>query len=415
MNFIYHLHPKRLPKETIRFTHTWGLGGMAALLFVMQVMTGLLLRFKYIPHPANAYDSTLAIQNNVLFGQFIRNIHYWSGTFLLIVVFLHLLRTFFTRAYRPPRHFNWLLGIGLLLSVIFSNFTGYLLPWDQLSYWAITVSTSMLNYFPVGGDWLVEFIRGGKEVGAQTLLTFYTFHTGILPGTIIVLMVYHFWRVRRAGGVVIPRNGDKKTLVDAVPNLLSIEIATGLALIAAILLISILFDAPLLDRANPVASPNPARAPWYFAGIQELEIHFHPFFGVFVIPLLLLSALILIPFYPSDSESSGIWFYSEKGKKLAIMTVIFSVAATFIMILVDDYFIKDALLNIGLPPIISNGLFPFLFVVIIIMLYYFFIRSRFKASKNELLLSLFVLISSSFVVLTLVNIFLRGEAMGLVF
>jgi len=415
MNFIYHLHPGRLPKETMRFTHTWGLGGMAALLFVLQAVTGLLLRFKYVPQPAYAYDSILTIQNNVLFGQFVRNIHYWSGTFLLIIVFLHLLRTFLTRAYRPPRHLNWLLGIGLLVSVIFSYFTGYLLPWDQLSYWAITVSTNMLNYVPVGGAWLVEFVRGGKEVGAQTLLTFYTFHTGVLPVTIIVLMVYHFWRVRRAGGVVLPGNAENGTPVDAVPHLVSIEIATGLVLIAAVLLISVFFDAPLLDPANPVASPNPARAPWYFAGIQELEIHFHPVFGVFVIPLLLVSALIFIPFYPSDSESSGIWFYSQKGKKLALVTAIFAVLATFVIVLIDDHFAKDILLKSGLPAIISNGLLPFLAVALGLVLYAYFIRRRFQASKNELLLTLFVFVTSSFAVLTLVNLFLRGEGMRLIF
>lgn len=132
-NILLHLHPVKVNEASLEFKRTFGLGGMAALLIVIQIVTGILLRFYYSPSPAQAYDSILFLKNQVLFGQFIRNIHHWSGVFLLMIVFLHFLRVFFTGAYRDSRKINWLFGLILLVIVIFSNFTGYLLPWDQLA------------------------------------------------------------------------------------------------------------------------------------------------------------------------------------------------------------------------------------------------------------------------------------------
>ena len=316
-NLILHLHPKNIPEATLKFTHTWGLGGMAAVLVVLQMFTGLLLRFQYEPFPASAYDSILYIQEEVLFGQMVRNIHHFSGIFMVLIVFLHLLRTFYTEAFHPPRHTNWLFGVALLFVVIFSNFTGYLLPWDQLAFWAITVSSSMLLYFPVGGEFLQHMLLGGPEVGSSTLITFYDFHTGILPLTLIILMVYHFWKVRKAGGVVIPRREGEPTpekrLVPTIPHLVVRELVVALVLLALILMLSVFFDAPLLDRANPVFSPNPAKSPWYFAGIQELIMHFHPLFAVFIIPILMVAGLALIPYFRYDHDYSGICFSTRKG------------------------------------------------------------------------------------------------------
>ncbi|MGB5893398.1 MAG: cytochrome b N-terminal domain-containing protein, partial [Ignavibacteriaceae bacterium] len=147
-NIFLHLHPANVREDAIVFNRTFGLGGIAALLIVFQFITGIMLRFYYEPFPGLAYDSIVFLQNNVLFGRLIRNIHHWSGVFLVIVTFLHLLRTFFTGAYQSPRQVNWIIGLLLFALVIFSNFTGYLLPWDQLAYWAITVSTSILQYIP---------------------------------------------------------------------------------------------------------------------------------------------------------------------------------------------------------------------------------------------------------------------------
>ena len=203
-NLILHIHPVMVRGATLKFKHTFGLGGMTALLFVLQVLTGILLRFAYEPFPGKAYDSILHIQNHVLFGQFVRNIHHWSGIFLVILAFLHLLRVFYTGAFHLPRRSNWVIGVVLLILLVFSNFTGYLLPWDQISYWAVTVSTSMLEYVPGIGKGLESLVRGGKDLGPATLLIFYNFHTSILPLTIVILMTFHFWKVRKAGGVVVP-------------------------------------------------------------------------------------------------------------------------------------------------------------------------------------------------------------------
>ncbi len=124
---------------------------MAALLVVIQVFTGLLLKFHYEPSPENAYNSILNLQEGLLFGKMLRNLHHWSAIALLWVVFLHMLRVLFTGAYRKPRHANWIFGLALLILVVLSNFTGYLLPWDQLSFWAVTISTSLLAYIPLIG------------------------------------------------------------------------------------------------------------------------------------------------------------------------------------------------------------------------------------------------------------------------
>ncbi|MCK4569284.1 MAG: cytochrome b N-terminal domain-containing protein, partial [Bacteroidales bacterium] len=189
------IHPEKVRASSIVFRRTFGLGGMALLLFVTQVITGILLRFVYEPTPQGAYDSILFIKEEVIFGNLVRNIHHWSGMLIVVLVFLHLLRVFYTQAYYPPRRFNWVTGLILLMLVILLNFTGYLLPWDQLSYWAVTVSTNMLEYVPVIGGWLQQAIRGGEEVSGPTLLIFYNLHTGVLALTLLILLVFHFWKV----------------------------------------------------------------------------------------------------------------------------------------------------------------------------------------------------------------------------
>ncbi len=151
-NLILHNRPVRVDARTLRYTHTFGLGGMSAVLFGLLVATGVLLMFVYEPSPGLAYESIVTLQTSVLFGKLVRNIHHWSANFLIAIVLLHLLRVFFTGGFYAPRQFNWILGLLLLCCVLVSNFTGYLLPWDQLSYWAITIVTGMLGYIPLAGD-----------------------------------------------------------------------------------------------------------------------------------------------------------------------------------------------------------------------------------------------------------------------
>lgn len=156
-HLILHMRPARMRPQTLRYTLTWGLGGTCLVLFTLLALTGVLMVFVYVPSPERAYQSVTALERDVLFGQLVRNIHHWSANFLVAVAVLHLLRVFLTGAFRGARQFNWIIGLLLLLGVLAANFTGYLLPWDQLSYWAITICTGMLSYVPgIGG------VAGGR-------------------------------------------------------------------------------------------------------------------------------------------------------------------------------------------------------------------------------------------------------------
>jgi len=203
--FALHFRPVRLPTRSLTWTHTFGLGGSALVLVLLLTGTGALMMFGYEPAPGNAYRSIERFQDGTRFGGLVRGVHHWSANLLILVVVLHLLRVFFTGGFHAPRQFNWVIGLGLLVCVLASNFTGYLLPWDQLSYWAITISTGMLSYIPLAGDWLQRAARGGDEIGQATLIIFYSLHTTFIPVALVVLAGFHFWRVRKARGVVVPR------------------------------------------------------------------------------------------------------------------------------------------------------------------------------------------------------------------
>jgi quinol-cytochrome oxidoreductase complex cytochrome b subunit len=414
-NIFLHLHPATVRREAIAFNRTFGLGGMAALLIVIQFVTGIMLRFYYEPFPGLAYDSIQFLQNNVLFGMLIRNIHHWSGVFLVLITFLHFLRVFLTGAYQKPREVNWIIGLILFALIIFSNFTGYLLPWDQLAYWAITVSTSILQYIPLIGNSLREIVLAGTEVNADTLLVFYNLHSSVLPILILLLMAYHFWRVRKAGGVIIPDNSDEKISVPTYPNLVYKEGVVALVLIAVILVFAVFANAPLLEKANPNYSLNPTKAPWYFAGIQELLMHFHPFFAGFFIPLSAIILVSFLPFLRYKEKATGNWFQSEMGRRTAKISIILAFFITIIFLLASEYLINFEAFFPDLPAIISNGLIPFLILFLILLLYYQFIRKKFSLSLTESVQALFIVILASFTLLTLIGIFFRGVDMALTF
>ena len=408
-----HLHPTRVNESAIRFNRTFGLGGMAALLIVIQIITGILLRFYYTPIPAEAYNSVVFTKTQVLFGQFIRNIHYWSGVFLLLIAFLHFLRVFLTGAFREERKINWLFGLFLLVLIVLLNFTGYLLPWDQLAYWAITVSTNIIGYLPIVGESLRTMIIGGKELNADTLRTFFTFHTAVLPFLLLLLMLYHFWRVRKAGGILTPDTDEKPEMVATMPDLVFKEFIVALVLIAVLFTFSALFNAPLLEKANPAYSLNPTKAPWYFAGVQELLMHFHPFFAAFIIPLTVVGFLAWIPFLKYDEVPKGHWFISEKGRTSAEATVKFAAAVTLTGILFNEYVLNFEVLLSPVPAFISNGILPLLILFGFMAWYYRYYLKRLGLSKAELVQAVFVFVMMAFIVLTLVGIFFRGKDMAL--
>jgi quinol-cytochrome oxidoreductase complex cytochrome b subunit len=412
---LLHLHPQSIKKDALAFNRTFGLGGMAALLIVIQFITGIMLRFYYEPFPQKAYDSILHLQNNVLFGQLIRNIHHWCGVFLVIITFLHLLRVFFTGGFQSSRKVNWLIGLMLLILIIFSNFTGYLLPWDQLAFWAVTVGTSLLDYFPFIGNSIREFVLSGDEVNANTLLIFYNFHTAVLPIFILLLMVYHFWRVRKAGGVILPKTNNSNSVAPTYPDLVYREFIVALVLIAVVLVFSVFLNAPLLSKANPDFSLNPTKAPWYFAGIQELLLHFHPFVAAFLIPLTLIFLLTILPYINFKEEPSGYWFHSEKAKQAAKFTAIVSSVITLFLIIINEFIPDFEILLPWLNPFISNGIIPLAIVLVILWLFYKFVSKKFSLSYLEVVQTMFVFITTSFIILTLIGIFFRGVDMELTF
>jgi quinol-cytochrome oxidoreductase complex cytochrome b subunit len=202
-NVFFHLHPVKVSRESLKWTYSFGLGVISAILFGVLIFTGVLLMFYYIPSVERAYPAMRNIQVSVPLGQFTRNMHRWSAHLMVLAVILHMVRVFYTGGYKPPREFNWLVGVGLLLMTLGASFTGYLLPWDQLSFWAITVGTNIAGYVPVVGPGIRGLLLGGPDVGQDALIRFYTLHVALLPTLMVLAVSVHFWRVRKDGGLAI--------------------------------------------------------------------------------------------------------------------------------------------------------------------------------------------------------------------
>jgi quinol-cytochrome oxidoreductase complex cytochrome b subunit len=203
-NVFLHLHPTRIHKTHVKITHTYCLGGLSFFLFLGLTVTGVLLMFYYVPSVERAYTDIAALETNVRYGSLMRNMHRWMAHGMVLTVLLHMMRVFYTGAYKPPREFNWVVGVILLILTLLLSFTGYLLPLDQLALWAITVGTNMVGSAPVLGDSVVFVMRGGFEVGPNALIRFYTLHVIALPLVAAIFMAVHFWRIRRDGGMARP-------------------------------------------------------------------------------------------------------------------------------------------------------------------------------------------------------------------
>lgn len=411
-NFLLHIHPKKVNKQALIFTRTFGLGGISALLFFILAFTGLLLRFWYIPTPNDAYDSIVALQNNSLFGSLLRNIHHWSSMLMVITVFLHLLRVFYSTSIYYERKKTWYYGLLLFIIVLAFNFTGYLLPWDQLSYWAVTIMTNIIEYIPFIGNSFANMLRGGETVNGNTLLNFYNFHTAFLPILIVIFMVLHFWLIRKAKGVTVA-DSSEQNMVNVNPELVSREVLLGLGLIATIIIFSIFFNAPLLEKANPLLSPNPSKSPWYFMGIQELLIHLHPFFTTVIIPFALIGLFVFIPNTKIDKANVGQWFYSPKGKKMILLSIGFAIIITIGLIFIFEYYLHIDQWNISL--YISTGIIPFFMYIIPMLGFILFLKFRYKADRAELLIAVFSIVITSYLIMSIIGVWFRGESMHLMF
>ncbi len=203
-NVLYHLHPVKVKRHGVRLSYTLCLGGLTFFLFILLTITGIFLMFYYTPSEATAYADIQALSTNVAFGTLLRNMHRWGAHLMVLTVFLHMSRVFYHGAYKPPREFNWVVGVVLLLLTLLLSFTGYLLPWDQLALWAVTVGTNMAGFVPVIGDQVKFALLSGSEVTANTLLRWYVLHVLFLPFVLVIFLSVHFWRVRKDGGISGP-------------------------------------------------------------------------------------------------------------------------------------------------------------------------------------------------------------------
>ena len=415
---VLHLRPLRVPERNLRFAHTFGLGGMSLVLLFLLAATGVLLMLGYEATPETAYASIVNLERDMLFGAFVRSIHYWSANLLVAVGLCHLLRVFLTGGIYDGRQFNWVIGLGLLALILAANFTGYLLPWDQLSFWAVTICTSMLAYIPVIGEWLQTVSRGGPEVGGATLVLFYTLHTTIVPVLFVVLVSLHFWRIRKARGVVPARSltdseEEEAAKVTTYPHLLVRELAVGSALTAAVMLVAALFGAGIGEPANPGMSSNPAKAPWFFMGFQELQLHIHPLFSVVFIPVLCAFLLALVPYLGTRGLGRGIWFISEKGLRSSAVAALAGGLMTVVLVLVNEFLLDGAAMLGFLPPVVRQGLLPFLVIAALVVGLVAVLKRRFSIEAEEVHQALFVVLFSVLVTLTIVGVWFRGQGMAL--
>ena len=204
LNSVFlHLHPVRLPKHAVKLKFTWCMGGLSFFIFLILTISGILLMFYYRPTIEYAYTDMIDLSEQVPFG-IMREIHRWGAHAMVITVWLHMFRVFMTGSYKPPREFNWAIGVILLVLTLLLSFTGYLLPWDQLAIWAVTVGGNMAGYTPVFGAQLKFILFAGLEATAATLLRFYVLHVLFFPFIIVIFMAIHFWRVRKDGGISGP-------------------------------------------------------------------------------------------------------------------------------------------------------------------------------------------------------------------
>jgi quinol-cytochrome oxidoreductase complex cytochrome b subunit len=383
-NLLLHWFPAKITIGSLSFRYSFWLGTISAVLFALLTLTGMILMFLYVPSVERAYQSVKDIEFVVSFGWFLRAVHRIAAHLMVAVVFLHMVRVFLTAAYRngvavqQNRPLNWIIGLVLLLSTLLLSFTGYLLPWDQLAYWAITVGTNIASAAPVVGEQIRFILLGGNTIDQNTLIRFYVLHCFFLPVLVAFLFAWHMWRIRKDHGLACVDRlaADQKrttipspsktysllgitkgrtvhvhaSLVDEVsdtvassPNLTRRILMVTLLTTLVVCLLSIVVPTPLEEPANPRVTPNPAKAPWYFLWLQELvtitTIRLGGFtingalIGGIILPGVIVAVLALWPFYDRSPVSTvGVWFARErKRQNLAFLVFVLAVAVLTII------------------------------------------------------------------------------------
>ncbi len=360
-NFLLHWFPSRVTRKSLAPSYSLYLGTISMVLFAILTVTGIFLMFLYVPSVERAYWGIKDLDFAVSFGWFLRRMHRISAHLMVAAVFLHMFRVFFTGSYKngtaagSNRPFNWVLGVGLLVLTLLLSFTGYLLPWDQLAFWAITVGTSIAASVPLLGEDIRQFLLGGTVVGQNTLIRFYVLHVVFLPLVLFAVAIWHMWRIRKDGGLAVteqlreknrerppepPRktktwsvlgiaSGTSVTVLDpgtlhekdsvpSTPFLTTRLLAITLATLIVVMLLSLAVPAPLEEAANPEVTPNPAKAPWYFLGLQEL-VGYSALVGGVLIPGIVLLGLALIPYLDREGGRIGYWLTDSAGKRWGLI------------------------------------------------------------------------------------------------
>ena len=377
-NFLLHWFPAKSHKASLSWTYSYWLGTVSAALLFLLILSGLPLLFLYIPSVERAYASVKDIEYVITFGSWIRAVHRVSAHLMVAVVFLHLVRVFLTGAYKngvgqgQKREWNWVIGVAMLLLTLFLSFTGYLLPWDQLAYWAVTVGTNIASSVPWIGPTVRELLIGGRTIEQATLIRFYVLHVLFLPMLIGVFFGYHMWRVRKDGGLasadgakrapekveLVPSRSKTYTLlgvargtsptvrastleaqdatVNSVPDLTRRIAIVILGTIAIVGILSVFVRSPLEEPANPFITPNPAKAPWYFLWLQEIVTDTTirigsftingAFIGGVLLPGLLVALMIAWPWLDrSPAAAAGVWFPQTRRTQNAVFLIIAAV------------------------------------------------------------------------------------------
>ena len=455
-NVFLHLHAVRTHRWSLRWTTTAGLGIASVAAFLITLVTGILLMFYYKPYPDVAYDSMKDIHFVVPTGRFMRNVHRWAANLMVVTVILHMARAFYTAAYRAPREFNWLIGMALLVTTLGLSFTGYLLPWDQLAYWAITIGANIAQspreitdalgvtetFDPGGLQRLL--LHGSDTVGEEALIRFYLLHVMVFPLIAAMLMAVHFWRIRKDGGLAKP--GDVEARVGAppadiypvfteaptktyhlaalvrgrtaavgrgpentipsMPHLFYAELAVLMLTLFVCLALALVSDAPLKEVANPLVPENPAKAPWYFLGLQEL-VAFSAFMGGIGIPTIVLIGLGLIPYLDRETVGTGVWFGGPGGWPVVRNSLAFGFASA---LLVESLIIRYGWLREwfpDIPQLVITAVNPGTVLTAVYSVYSLWLVRRYNSVRAGAL-GLFTCFLCGFVVLTVIGTYFRG-------
>ncbi len=331
MGFWEHIRPKFIYEGQLKFSSTFGLGGALFLLHLVLAVTGVSLMFYYEPNPHGAYRSVKLMQEAVPFGWFFRNLHRISADIVIVLTVAHTTRVFYTGAYQGKRTLNWFIGVIIMLLTFLLAYTGYLLPWDQRGYWAVVVVSNILKEIPWIGEKLFKIFLAGDEVNPDTLLRFYVLHCVLIPWILFILLGVHLYHVRKAGGVAVGKGVGAR--VRSYPELYKRELVASSILLFFLVIFSVFSNAPLGPVCDPSKTPNPAKAPWYFCGIQYLLRRLPPAVSGVFIPFFTLLLLTFAPFLSKGGE--GVWFARERRVSTAIYTAVlaFAILATILGVL----------------------------------------------------------------------------------